>query len=113
MAVLYFSDLLWPFALFILSDFLRHATTILGARLLTAMCLFVGILWKVPATASCVDRVAAGYLAFLLDALHGCSRLVATIVDIVGINSIKILAAMRKFRCKMLYQALAVVFMVI
>ena len=107
MAILYCRDFLWPFALFFLSAAMRHAITIWGARLLTAMCLVVGVLWNIPASANYVDRVVAGFLMFLLDALQGCVGCAAAIVKLAATISNMILALMRKMTCKRIYQVLA------
>ena len=108
LAIICCRDFLWVFALFFSSVAMRHAIPILGAKLLTAMCLIVGILWKIPATADYVDRVIAGFLFFLLDALQGHVRCATAIGKVAGGISKFILVAMQKATCTMIYQLLAV-----
>ena len=113
LAILHCKYFLWVFALFFLSAAIRHAITVLGAILLAATCLTAGVLWNIPASGNYVDRAIAGFLLFLLDALHGCGRCVAAIiVPAAGISKI-ILAAMQKLTCKRFYQVLAVLGLVL
>ena len=80
----------------------------LEARLLTPMCLIVWVLWKIPASAYYVERVIAGFLFFITDALQGYIRCAAAIVGGVGIISKITMKAMRAITLRRIYQVLGV-----